>query len=101
MLGSTKLLKNGEDVIGNQQLIRIQDRINHPDYMDSTPYNDIALLRLSWSAILNEFVRPACLPPLRGAHYKAAVASGWGNTNPGKLAESNFFGIIHEISGHE
>ncbi|XP_031354793.1 serine protease 7-like [Photinus pyralis] len=53
----------------------------HPEYMPSTTYNDIALVRLSRDVEYSEYIRPICLPRSKELDLNEGVqlaASGWG-----------------------
>lgn len=65
--------------------VRVDEFIMHENYYvnnDSSPFYDLALLRLAESVNYTDFIRPACLPepfqelPLSSLCY----ISGWGNT---------------------
>ncbi len=55
--------------------------IKHPNYDYFNISNDIAILKLSSPATLNEYVQPACLPVSQSNSYPAAnqssYAVGW------------------------
>ena len=67
------------------QRVQVAQVIIHPNYDDSTIYNDICLLRLSGQLILSSKTRTAAIKlPQEG--YTAtgnAVVSGWGTTSYG------------------
>jgi hypothetical protein len=46
----------------NEQYLRVKHSITHPQYKPSTFENDVALLELLESPMLNNFVMPICLP---------------------------------------
>ena len=48
---------------GTEQVIGVQQIIVHPRWDGSKLNNDVALIRLTRPAILNERVRTVCLPP--------------------------------------
>lgn len=48
---------------GNEQTIQVEEIIIHPKYHEPTEYNnDIALVKLSQPARLDQYVQTACLP---------------------------------------
>ncbi|KAL1442875.1 hypothetical protein MTO96_030574 [Rhipicephalus appendiculatus] len=70
-------------------VVRAAEIILHPCYNDDTLENDIALLKLSESLFIDEFVRPVCLPEeewdLEG---KCVILAGWGYKAENKSAIS-------------
>ncbi|KAL5270273.1 hypothetical protein ACHWQZ_G001125 [Mnemiopsis leidyi] len=59
------------------------------DYQDTDIYNDIALLKLNESVVLNDFVNIACLPlslDVEQFHKTGGVATGWGFDEKGVMA---------------
>lgn len=59
------------------------------DYEPSDIYNDIALLKLNASVVLNDFVNIACLPlsfDVEKFHKSGGVATGWGFDEKGNMA---------------
>lgn len=56
--------------------------ISHPDYNSRTQDNDIMLIKLSRSANLNSFVRPATLPSKCASDGTMCQISGWGSLRP-------------------
>jgi len=70
----------------NQVDISIASWIHHPGYVSTTLDNDIAIVKLSQPVILNEHIRPACLPDAyQGLDLATELAVqppvvvGWGN----------------------
>uniref|UniRef100_A0A8C3YP45 Complement C1s subcomponent n=1 Tax=Catagonus wagneri TaxID=51154 RepID=A0A8C3YP45_9CETA len=62
----------------NEQSLGIKQIFLHPQYNPMTFENDVALVELSDSPVLNDFVMPICLPqgpPQKGA---MVIVSGWG-----------------------
>ncbi|XP_034237301.1 uncharacterized protein LOC117642831 [Thrips palmi] len=86
LLGATNRTSEKPKVNDTHQLIEIAAVIVHPEYVASLKYHDIALLRLSRPAVVNQDdVRPACLhtdvdEDVTGSE---AVATGWGATDFG------------------
>lgn len=72
------------------QDIPVVQRIPHENYQPNskTQDNDIALLRLAFSARFSDFVRPICLPlesHLRNKNFDGVPleVAGWGKTETG------------------
>lgn len=70
----------------NQVDINIASWIQHPGYVGTTLDNDIAIVKLSRPVVLNEHIRPACLPDAyQGLDLATELAVqppvvvGWGN----------------------
>ncbi|XP_005657166.1 mannan-binding lectin serine protease 1 isoform X1 [Sus scrofa] len=62
----------------NEQSFTAKQIFLHPQYNPTTFENDVALVELSESPVLNDFVMPICLPqgpPQQGA---MVIVSGWG-----------------------
>jgi len=56
--------------------------ITHPEYNNSDPLADIALLKLDSEAKINtEKIKPICLPQTNGSEFKEFMAAGWGIFN--------------------
>lgn len=56
-------------------------------YSEATKDNDIGILSFTEPAILNDFVKPACLPdPAKSYDYVGGVASGWGISDDGSVS---------------
>lgn len=65
------------------QDIPVAQFITHPNYSSSKKKNDIALIKLTKPAQLNDNVNPICLPLPELLHSKLPLkmmASGWGHT---------------------
>lgn len=62
----------------------------HPDYRAKDLINDIAIIRLSTHATINNFVRPICLwqnkLDLSEVIDKSGTVIGWGHTETGKIS---------------
>ena len=65
---------------GNEQNIPIADIIFHPAYNPSNYENDLALIKLSRKARLNDMVKTACLPDQNTtfATGTKCYIAGWG-----------------------
>ncbi|XP_026582245.1 chymotrypsin-like elastase family member 3A, partial [Pseudonaja textilis] len=80
VLGEYNLAKLGSP--GQQILINPEDIVVHPSWNFTCIEcgNDIALIKLSRPAVLNDKVQPACLPP-RGEvlpNHQPCYVTGWG-----------------------
>ena len=67
------------DLTENAQRICIKDFILHPDFDAETGSNDVALLKLAWSASLDEWTNPACVMEDDIPPETVCVATGWGS----------------------
>uniref|UniRef100_A0A1S4GZD7 Uncharacterized protein n=2 Tax=Anopheles gambiae TaxID=7165 RepID=A0A1S4GZD7_ANOGA len=56
----------------------IAERIPHPEYKQTSHYNDIALIKLNRKVIFSPYARPICLPLQAAIPQKRAIATGWG-----------------------
>ncbi|CAH1247106.1 KLKB1 [Branchiostoma lanceolatum] len=75
---------------GREQNITVQDIIVHQDFVYDVLTNDIALVRLSQPAHMNDWVSPICLPET-GEKVQAqtlCTTAGWGYTKPLAQGES-------------
>ncbi|CAH1250539.1 PRSS2 [Branchiostoma lanceolatum] len=68
---------------GNEQTIVLEKIIMHEAYDSQTIDNDIALLKLSRPAVVNDRVRPISLPGQSSDPSGDCVVSGWGTTSEG------------------
>ncbi|XP_078659980.1 trypsin-1-like [Branchiostoma floridae x Branchiostoma belcheri] len=80
ILGEHNLYENE----GREQTITVQDIIVHEDFAYDRVTNDIALIRLSRPANMNDWVSPICLPEggEKVEHNTICTAVGWGYTKP-------------------
>ncbi|NXO02393.1 PRS57 protease, partial [Rhinopomastus cyanomelas] len=78
VLGAHRL----EEPEGTQQFFAVTESIAHPRYSPSSTDNDIRLLRLNRSAVLNQFVQRIRLPSPHIDLKPGTVCSvvGWGDT---------------------
>ncbi|XP_062278979.1 trypsin-3-like [Scomber scombrus] len=67
---------------GTEQHIMSAEFIRHPDYNSRSQDNDIMLIKLSRSATLNSYVRPAALPSECASAGTMCHISGWGSLRP-------------------
>uniref|UniRef100_G3STI1 trypsin n=1 Tax=Loxodonta africana TaxID=9785 RepID=G3STI1_LOXAF len=65
---------------GNEQFISTAKTIRHPQYDSKTLDNDILLIKLSSSAVINSQVSPVALPSGCASAGTWCLISGWGNT---------------------
>lgn len=76
-LGTITLTRNDP----NMQRIPAAQFFVHPKYDDDSVANDVALVKLSRPATLNQFVSTVCLPSKQyNFGGKTLVATGWGRT---------------------
>lgn len=52
----------------------------HPQYNGSMRYNDIALVQIQEEIIINDYIRPACLPYQEFYNQSQLIITGWGST---------------------
>ena len=67
------------DLNANAQRICLKSNTIHPDFDSETGENDIALLKLAWSATLDEWTNPACIMEDDIPPETVCVATGWGS----------------------
>ncbi|XP_040190118.1 chymotrypsin A-like isoform X2 [Rana temporaria] len=79
VLGEFDLSSNAEPI----QVKSVGRFFRHPQYNSQTAVNDIALIKLSSPATLNDRVSPACLAASSDVfgEGESCVTSGWGYTN--------------------
>ena len=53
----------------------------HPQYGRSTDGNDIALLKLSYPFVINDYIKPICLSEDNVLPGTECIASGWETTS--------------------
>ena len=63
----------------NAQRICLKNTVIHPDFNNATGDNDVALLKLAWSAELDEWTNPACIMEDEIPPETICVATGWGS----------------------
>ncbi|XP_059955260.1 mannan-binding lectin serine protease 1 isoform X4 [Mesoplodon densirostris] len=62
----------------NEQSLNVKQIFLHPLYNPNTFENDIALVELSKSPVLSDFVMPICLPQGPSQEGAMVIVSGWG-----------------------
>ncbi|EPY78127.1 mannan-binding lectin serine protease 1 precursor [Camelus ferus] len=62
----------------NEQRLSVKNIFLHPLYNSGTFENDVALVELSKSPVLNDFVMPICLPWGPPQEGTIVIISGWG-----------------------
>ena len=68
------------DITGlSSQRICIKDKMLHPEFNDEEGTNDIAVLRLAWSATIDSWTNPACIMQDEIPPEMVCVATGWGS----------------------
>ncbi|XP_071546999.1 serine protease snk-like [Panulirus ornatus] len=81
---SSELGKDSSGTAVIEQLLRVEEVIDHPEYNGYLTYYDISLLRLSKPAELTSRVLPACLPLKPDVvDSKELTVAGWGRTSFG------------------
>ncbi|KAM9582708.1 mannan-binding lectin serine protease 1-like [Trichechus inunguis] len=74
LLGKHWRLRSDE----NEQHLMVKRIILHPLYNPTTFENDLGLVELSKSPVLNDFVMPICLPEGSPEEGAMVIVSGWG-----------------------
>lgn len=77
----------------------VQEVINHPRYTPQNKYNDIALVKLTRDAQLNEFIKPICLPE-GNENYQRAIATGWGRVKYAGKNSKTLLKVTLDIFDH-
>ncbi|XP_026735233.1 CLIP domain-containing serine protease 2-like isoform X1 [Trichoplusia ni] len=99
----------GDDCSGPVQDIPVEQIIAQENYIpeDSNQHHDIALLRLSYNAQFNDFVKPICLPLSNDLKYNSfegtdMEVAGWGKTETqGATGDSSQIYTGPNLSGTE
>jgi len=63
----------------------VDEIIIHPDYVSTSNYNDIALIRLNKPVKFNNHIRPACLYNNNNISLRKVTATVWGSIAYGNL----------------
>ncbi|ETN65690.1 CLIP-domain serine protease subfamily C [Anopheles darlingi] len=79
----------------------VSERIPHPEYKQSSHYNDIALIKLSRKVIFTPYIRPICLPLQANGPQKRAIASGWGAIGFGQEKSSSLLKVTLDLFSHD
>lgn len=79
----------------------MSERIPHPEYKQSSHYNDIALIKLSRKVIFTPYIRPICLPLQASGPQKRAIASGWGAIGFGQERSSSLLKVTLDLFSHD
>lgn len=82
-MGELNLQKNDDGA--NPIELLVDEIIVHPDYVSTTKYSDIALLRLDKIVKFNKHIRPACLYNSNNIPSRKVTATGWGSIQYGNL----------------
>ena len=64
-----------------EQYRSVAEIFEHPQYVDLTNDNDIALLKLSYPFEINDYIMPICLSEDGVLPGTECIASGWGTTS--------------------
>lgn len=87
--------KNDEDSgDARPEVFQISQIIDHPQYRAPNSENDIALYKLAKDVEFNEYIRPVCLQLQTSISQSYATATGWGNTEFGKLLLVLYFTLF-------
>lgn len=76
-LGELNLKKNNDGA--NPIDLTVDEIIVHPDYVSTSKYNDIALIRMNRPIKFNDHIRPACLYNNNNIYSHKVTATGWGS----------------------
>ncbi|XP_052895118.1 venom protease-like [Anopheles moucheti] len=79
----------------------IAERIPHPEYKQTSHYNDIALIKLSRKVVFSPYIRPVCLPVQQTISQKRAIATGWGAIGFGLEQSSALLKVTLDIFGFD
>uniref|UniRef100_A0A182JZN4 Peptidase S1 domain-containing protein n=1 Tax=Anopheles christyi TaxID=43041 RepID=A0A182JZN4_9DIPT len=79
----------------------IAERIPHPEYKQTSHYNDIALLKLNRKVIFSPYIRPVCLPVQAAIPQKRAIATGWGAIGFGLEQSSSLLKVTLDMFGFD
>ncbi|XP_058815645.1 venom protease-like isoform X2 [Topomyia yanbarensis] len=75
----------------------IADLIPHPDYKQSSQYNDIALMKLDRKVIFSPYIRPICLPTDGDLGNARAIATGWGTIGYGESTSAMLLKVVLDM----
>lgn len=88
-LGDLNLQKNNDGA--NPIEFLVDEIIIHPNYVSTSKYNDLALLRLDKTVKFNDHIRPACLYNNDKIYARKVTATGWGSIGYGNyIIEYNY-----------
>lgn len=76
-LGELNLKKNNDGA--NPVDLLVDEVFVHPDYVSTSKYNDIALIRMNKPVKFNNHIRPACLHNSNNIYAHKVTATGWGS----------------------
>lgn len=79
----------------NVFIYEVEKIFQHPNYNTKTFNEDIGLLRLNGSVVINEFITPICMPTKQHENYKA-VSTGFGRTGLGQSSSHNLLKVTLE-----
>lgn len=77
----------------------VEKRITHPEYIFSSTYYDIALLKLNQTVHFTQEIQPACLsyPDLSSRDLKGLTATGWGLTQFAGASSDHLLKVNMEV----
>ncbi|EDS44979.1 serine protease [Culex quinquefasciatus] len=79
----------------------VAELIPHPEYKQSSQYNDIALIKLDRRVIFSPYIRPICLPMGAELGNRRAIATGWGTIGYGDATSAILLKVVLDMFGHE
>lgn len=106
--GSNFIVTFGKHYLANdartEQVRNISRVLYFKDYSDNDIYNDIALLRLNASVVLNDYVNIACMPispDVRQFYTNGGVATGWGFDEKGRISSRLKQTLVKPMDRHK
>ncbi|XP_055544670.1 serine protease snake-like [Wyeomyia smithii] len=79
----------------------IAELIPHPEYKQTSQYNDIALVKLERKVIFSPYIRPICLPTKSDLNNKRAIATGWGTIGYGEATSPVMLKVVLEMFNYD
>ncbi|XP_053696866.1 venom protease-like [Sabethes cyaneus] len=75
----------------------VAELIPHPEYKQTSQYNDIALIKLDRKVIFSPYIRPICLPTKADFNNNRAIATGWGTIGYGEGTSAILLKVVLEM----
>lgn len=98
-LGELNHKSNDEDA--QPHVFNISKIIIHPNFNDSSYYDDIALIQINGWADYNEYIRPACLYDSDTITEKRGIVTGWGKITENGVFEDHLQKIEFDLESDE